>query len=409
MVDTLPAPSLQTRTKPVKKKKKKNRSLFYRVSAWLHLWLGLITGIVIIVVSITGAILVFEQELRVWLQPYQTAQSQGRALLPPSVLKKAAMDKYHLPTVSAVVYQGKDRAAVTPYYGDPKKFQLIYVNPYTGEVLHSTLLNDDFYRIVLEGHYNLWLPGAIGRPVVAYSTLIFVITLITGLVLWWPKRWTKNTRERSFNIKWKGNFQRVNYDLHNVLGFYSLTIGLILGLTGMVYGMQWFSDAVYFTASGGTKAAHFTFEKPKGKGKDKDKGAQRRESRRDGKRPVFVNNTGEEDILFNNLRTGNKAALDQIVTVGYPFGKMGSWTISTAPELGRRANEHSESYAQSTLKKLDKKPENGGDQFMKLNYDLHVGSVGGWFTKILAVLVCLICASLPITGFIVWWKKGFPV
>lgn len=42
---------------------------------------------------------------------------------------------------------------------------------------------------------------------------------------------------------------------------------------------------------------------------------------------------------------------------------------------------------------------------MQLNYDLHVGSIGGIWTKIIAFLVCIILASLPVTGFIIWWGK----
>ncbi|MBE9584277.1 PepSY domain-containing protein [Mucilaginibacter sp. JRF] len=372
-----------------KSKTKKKRSLFYRVSAWLHLWLGLASGIVVVIVSLTGAALVFEQELRVWLQPYQTAESHGKEFIEPSKLKEAVMKRYNLPAISAVVYQGKDRSAVVPYYGDRSKFQLIYVDPYTAKILHYQLLDKDFYRIMLLGHYNLWLPREIGKPVVAYSTLIFVITLITGLVLWWPKKWTTNTRERAFFVKWSGNFKRVNHDLHNVLGFYSLAIALVLGLTGMVYGMKWFSDAVYWTASGGQKSERFA----------------RQQS---DTTLVKVSNIPDEDILFKNLKAKGEDLNTQILTIGYPFGKAGAWSVSLIPELGRRMNERSQSYEQVSLKKLDKKPDNGGDKMMRLNYDLHVGSVGGIWTKIIALLVCLISGSLPITGFFIWWAKKQP-
>ena len=40
-----------------------------------------------------------------------------------------------------------------------------------------------------------------------------------------------------------------------------------------------------------------------------------------------------------------------------------------------------------------------------MNYDLHVGQIGGLTTKIIAFLASLICASLPITGFIIWLGK----
>src|SRR5690606_21172948 len=41
----------------------------------------------------------------------------------------------------------------------------------------------------------------------------------------------------------------------------------------------------------------------------------------------------------------------------------------------------------------------------RMNYGLHVGEAGGLTTKILYFLGSLICASLPVTGFIIWWGK----
>ncbi|WP_242499314.1 PepSY domain-containing protein [Flavobacterium sp. 140616W15] len=40
-----------------------------------------------------------------------------------------------------------------------------------------------------------------------------------------------------------------------------------------------------------------------------------------------------------------------------------------------------------------------------MNYDIHVGAVLGITGKILAFFASLISASLPITGFLIWWGK----
>jgi len=372
-----------------KKKKKHPRSMFYRVSAWLHLWLGLVSGIVVVIVSITGAVLTFEQELRVWLQPYQSVQPQNKPFLPPSVLSKVVMDKYKFPSVAGVFYYGGDRSAVVPYYGDRKKFQVINIDPYTGKILHYQILNDDFYRIMIEGHYQLWLPRNIGKPVVAYATLIFVITLISGMVLWWPKKWTKTTAKASFFVKFKAKFKRINYDLHNVLGFYSLLVALVLGLTGMVYGMKWFSDTVYFVGSGGEKQVFSRAESDT--------------------TLTTAHHIPEQDILYKNLLTKGTDIKNQWISVAYPFGNKGAWGIGINPKPGTRYLESYTYYEQHSLKKLSSPPAyhatNFGDQLIRLNYDLHVGSIGGIWTKIIAFLVCVISASLPITGFIIWIKK----
>ncbi|MGV3704932.1 MAG: PepSY-associated TM helix domain-containing protein [Arcticibacter sp.] len=368
---------------------KKKRSVFYRISAWLHLWLGLISGIVVVIVSLTGAALTFEEEWRYLFQPYQHAESQGRSFLPPSVLADSVKKAYHLPGVSAVMYRGKDRSAVVPWYRDRANLLVNYVDPYTGKALYSQRLNDDFFRIMIVGHYELWLPRKIGKPIVAYSTLIFVITLITGMVLWWPKKWTKRSRNQSFLIRFKASFKRLNYDLHNVLGFYSLVVALVLALTGIVYGMEWFNNAVYWTASGGKKA-EFT-----------------RVMSDTTLTPL--NDQVEEDLLYARLQKTQVNLEDEHATIGYPRGESGTWTLTVNPKPGTRYLETTQQFEQHSLKLLQADipyaRANGGEQAMRINYDLHVGSIGGITTKIIAFLVCMISASLPITGLIIWLGK----
>src|SRR5699024_5467722 len=51
------------------------------------------------------------------------------------------------------------------------------------------------------------------------------------------------------------------------------------------------------------------------------------------------------------------------------------------------------------------KDKNAGQKLLAMKYDIHVGAIGGIWGKIIAFLVSLVCASLPITGFIIWWGK----
>ncbi|GGZ39133.1 sulfite reductase [Echinicola pacifica] len=379
-----------------KKKTVKNRSLFYRISAWLHLWLGLVSGIVVVLVSLTAAALTFEDEIRLLLEPYETVQaSEGQELLPPSVLAEAVKQEYGFPSVYGVMYRGEGRSAMVPYYQDRRNYRQVLVNPYTAEVLHLRKLNDDFFRFMLMGHYQLWLPRPIGKPVVAYSTLIFVITLITGLVLWWPKKWTRATKNASFKVKWPASPKRLNYDLHNVIGFYSLLIALVLGLTGMVYGMDWFRSSVYWVGSAGEKEVFDRFSS---------------DTTLMAKEGVL-----EEDILFSKLVTSGLDVEENRFSMFYPRGEAGVWNLQVNPSListFRKIDYHYEQHSLKLLKAgLPYNEANGGEQLMRLNYDLHLGLIGGIWTKIIAFLVCIISGSLPITGFIIWWgkkKKGKP-
>src|SRR5690606_7812978 len=122
-----------------------------------------------------------------------------------------------------------------------ENYKLVYLNPYSGELLKYKDMNRDFFRIVLDGHFYLWLPHKIGQPVVASATLIFVIMMISGVILWWPS--SKKTTKQRFKIKWNARWRRRNFDLHTVLGFYMTWVAVFLAFTGLVWGFQWFANS----------------------------------------------------------------------------------------------------------------------------------------------------------------------
>ena len=45
------------------------------------------------------------------------------------------------------------------------------------------------------------------------------------------------------------------------------------------------------------------------------------------------------------------------------------------------------------------------DKIVRMNYDIHVGAVLGIPGKLLAFFASLLAASLPITGFMIWWGR----
>src|SRR5690606_3690196 len=63
----------------------------------------------------------------------------------------------------------------------------VFVNPYTGQVLGKIDVKQDFFWITRQIHQFLYLKREIGRFIVGSSTLVFIVILISGLILWWPK------------------------------------------------------------------------------------------------------------------------------------------------------------------------------------------------------------------------------
>jgi uncharacterized iron-regulated membrane protein len=356
------------------------------VTGKLHLWLGLASGLIVVFLGITGCILAFEQEIRSITQPYLFVEKQEALFLPPSRLKAEAEKMLGGKKALSIEYPGRDRSAIASYY-DEDNYQLVFLNPYSGKILKDKNMNRDFFRVVLMGHFYLWLPPGIGQPIVASATLIFLVMLITGLILWWPKN--KAARKQRFTIRWNAKWRRVNYDMHNVLGFYATWICIFIAITGLVMGFEWFAKSVYFVSSGGkTLPPH---EHP-------------------------VSDTTR--VAAAGVAPGDQVYM-YMAALAKPGESYGVYYPSAAADPiegfvnhrpGTYYNADYYHYDQYTVKELPATGVYAGafkdaaieDKIARMNYDIHVGAILGLPGKIMAFFGSLICASLPVTGFMIW-------
>lgn len=356
----------------------------------LHLWLGLTSGLVVFIISITGCLYAFQEEIGNATEPFRFVEARQVAMLPPSKLKDIARQALPGKHIHAVLYGDAGKAAQAIFYQfDPEYYYLVYLNPYTGEVLRVKDMERDFFHLVLDGHFYLWLPPAIGKPVVATTTLIFVLMLISGIVLWWPKN--KTAAKQRFWFKWKEGMQwkRKNYDLHNVLGFYSSWVVIILALTGLIWGFEWFNNSVYRLA-GGTKSTLF-------------------QEAISARKPALAltNQAPAIDRIWQRMRAENPTA--KTLEVHVPDTDSSAISVNINTEAGTYWKTDYRYFDQYTLKELTVGHVYGrfndaqfADKLIRMNYDIHVGAIGGLAGKILACCVSLIAASLPVTGFLIW-------
>lgn len=367
---------------------------FKQLIGKLHLWLGLASGLIVFIISITGCILAFETEIKELTEPYQFTKTAACKVLPPSQLKTIAAKLIPGNKVNSIEYKGAPYSAAAYSYGEDFYWK-VYLNPYTGEVLKVSDMDKDFFHIILHGHFYLWLPESIGQPIVASATLIFVILLVSGLILWWPKN--SSAAKQRFSFKWKETtkWKRKNYDLHNILGFYAMAFALILALTGLVWGFKWFSKSVYWATSGGKTLPAYS-----------------RPFSDTTKTPLPSNQAQIVDLLWSNAAKANPA---RSLSIDIPNDHKDPIGINVNPARGTYYKADNSYFDQYTGKPLPDgegpyniKYENSGigNKLRRMNYDIHVGAILGLPGKILAFCISLICASLPLTGFYIWWGRN---
>jgi len=355
----------------------------------IHLWLGLSSGLIVVFLGITGCILAFEHEIRALTQPYWFAKAMEKPLQPPGALAGNAEKFLDDKKANSVEYTETGRSALVYYY-DADTYKLIFLNPYTGHVIKVKNMNRDFFRVVLDGHFYLWLPPGIGQPIVASATLVFLIMLITGIILWWPKN--KAARKQRFSVKWNARWKRTNYDLHNVLGFYMTWAVIFITITGLVWGFEWFAKSVYWVSSGGKTMPAFYTPASDTSLSAKSKG-------------------NITDWVWQNMMQKKKP--NESLSLSFAQLTTGTISVSINHRPGTYYNTDNYFFDQYSGREIAGKGTYGGmykqspvaDKIKRMNYDIHVGAVLGLPGKIMAFFASLIAASLPVTGFYIWWGR----
>ena len=213
-----------------------------------HLWISVPFGLVISIICFTGALLVFEDEITLLCGKGVASVLPAGEPLPLNVVADKVADSLSGDVeVKGIVVPNSPDEAYKVNLSKPKK-AAVYVNQYTGEVIGK----DErlpFFQTVSRLHR--WLmdsnpgDGKIfwGKMIVGASTLAFVVILITGLVIWWPRN--RKMLKNRLQIAVKKGKNRFWYDLHVAGGFYTLLLLLAMALTGLNWSFEWYRDAVY--------------------------------------------------------------------------------------------------------------------------------------------------------------------
>ena len=363
-------------------KKKQRKNTLRKWAGRIHLWLGLLTGIIVFIVAITGCIYVFHDEIKDSIYDYRFVEQQQSGYLPPSEIKEIVQSKYPGTTDDFVLYAGQDRpVAVYGVYGETPYYY--YLNPYTGEWLYSQDFTKDFFEIVKALHMYLLLPEEIGRQVVGISTLIFILMMITGVILWWPKK-LKNLR-KGLKIKWNARWRRVNYDLHNISGFYLHILAIVVAITGLYFSYDWVKDGLYFVGNLGedVESDHHIeniVQKPRILEEPIDIAFVETQEKAPGHGMYFVWTEGDHH---------------PVVT--------GAYTESL--DYDHQSNYYFHPQTAELLQEQPYESKSTGLKLQEMSYGIHTGQYFGLTGKIIAFILSIFVASLPVTGFIVWWGR----
>ncbi|WP_374462720.1 PepSY-associated TM helix domain-containing protein [Chryseobacterium sp.] len=371
-----------------------------KIAYQLHLWLGLTSGLIVVIMAATGCILSFEEELKHIVHPNRYfVENIGQKRLSLSELTKKAekalpeglkVKRVIIPSDPAQTYIFRtlkmDNQAWT-YWGTYIYYYRIYVDPYTGKVQEVEDAKKDFFEIVLDLHRRLLLGEKIGKTITGYSTLVLAIILFSGLVIWYPRKMSKSMLKGMFFIKISANWKRINYDLHNVLGFYSVIPLLIISYSALIWSFEdadkWIKNALNGNSPTEKKVKSIIPSEE------------------------FSNREHILNLVGNTMEKGLKDKRSALIN--FPRSEEGTYYAELTYDGRQYRNEqfNFDQYSGSIVKSQSYKNQNigYGTALRERNYDLHTGSILGLIGRIFYFLTAVIATSLPITGFIIYLNR----
>ena len=197
----------------------------------IHLWVGVLFALYLIVISLTGAVLVFRQELTAWTLPSSlNAYRPADVVRPEQVMShfaqveprgSATLLQMPSPELPAFLLEGRTASgSAARWWADPISGVL--------QPAPRTWLDT-----VLDLHDYLLLPHAWGMQVNALGAAGLLVLAITGIALWWPgvRVWTRGLR-----VNLRASWRRLNYDLHSAIGFWTLALVTWWAISGVYFG-----------------------------------------------------------------------------------------------------------------------------------------------------------------------------
>jgi uncharacterized iron-regulated membrane protein len=219
-----------------------------KIIFWCHLPVGVIAGIVILNMCVTGVLLTYEKQITSW------ADTRGYRSAPP------ATQTQHL-SVETLIAKARDARGATPtsvtLKSDPSvpaeigfgRESSLFVNPYTGAVLgEGSQRVRSFFRGVTEWHRWLGARGDnrnVARAITGACNLGFLFLVTSGFFLWWPRNWNLKSVRNVIWFRRRLPSKARDFNWHNTIGFWSAVPLFIVVLSAVVISYSWAGNLVY--------------------------------------------------------------------------------------------------------------------------------------------------------------------
>ncbi|MCE6991137.1 PepSY domain-containing protein [Dyadobacter sp. CY323] len=348
-------------------------------------WLGLFTGIFLILLGLSGSVLVFRTELDKLFNQDLLHISHSETTVPDQVLQRCydnITGRY--PNLDGIAWVNPDARPGEAYdfriyFNDARlltyDLALITFNPYTGAILRegpSSEFAPSFIEWLFQFHFSFQL-GMPGAALTAIFGITMLFSLLTGAIVYRKMLWKVVTFRARINRK---NWRTISSDLHRIVGVWSLILNAIIFFTGFWMNLFAFKPKTWQNELVATKRNTHISISP-------DLMYSNALSAMPDLEPTYVYLPTQPQRKFE--------------VRGYTKGQLKLWGSGNSVQLDQQTGEILQ------VSRITEQPL--GERIEATFFPLHVGNFGGLPVKILYVIIGLTPGLLAVTGFLLWWRR----
>ncbi len=238
-----------------------------KLSRTIHLWTGLIFGIILVLEGLTGTVLSWRHELDAWLNPglLQVAPPPGKQAGEPVHVTPELIDaatgvlehdpRYGKPNMLMFPERAGDvfiawyrpgpaeslwdQGVTRQVMLDPSDLRVLGERNWGESGLSRPLLMPTLFHL-----HRYLLAGEGGKIVIAVQGVALLLASVTGLILWWP-RLSRSAIVHALTVRHGGSWPRFSFQLHRAAGFWATPVFIVLAVSGIYFNMpSWVKPVV---------------------------------------------------------------------------------------------------------------------------------------------------------------------
>lgn len=377
------------------------------VARVVHLWTGLIFGAVLVVLGLTGSALSWIHELDTLLNP-----GLLRVAAPPSL-----RDGQPFPPAPLLTQAVADKLTGDARYGKPDMLELperageVYVAwyrpaagavsaPWVQGITRQVMIDPASLRVTGERNWGqaglsrpLLMPtlfhvhryllaGDVGKVVVALTGVMLVLTIITGLVVWWP-RMTRSALLNALKVRHGGSWPRFSFQLHRAGGFFAAPVLLVTAVSGIHFNMPQWTTPVIHTLAPVSVNGKLTNTSAAASG------------------PALVADAVNAAQARFPMARVSRVSLPAKAGQPYEIRVRQPGELRMGPGATRISVD---SGSARVLRVLDPERARAGDRIVSWLFPLHTGEAFGTAGRVFISLLGLVPLMFFVTGLVVWLK-----